>query len=104
VASSAALLLLMARILYRRRETDPVEAVYSVLCKRLAHLGLARAADEGPTAYAARIAASPSLAPPSREAAVEFLRRYSAWRYAPPQPESSARLAATLKSLLLQLR
>ena len=106
VASSAALLLLMARILYRRRETDPVEAVYSVLCKRLAHLhlDLARAPDEGPTAYAARIAASQQLAPPSREAAVEFLRRYSAWRYAPPQPESSARLAATLKSLLSQLR
>ncbi len=104
MASLAVLVLLMARIFYRRRAIDPIEAVYSVLCKRLAHLGLARAADEGPTAYAARIAASPQLAPPSREAAVEFLRRYSAWRYAPPQPDTSARLAATLKSLLSQLR
>jgi transglutaminase-like putative cysteine protease len=104
LASLAVLVLLLARIFYRRRAIDPVEAVYFVLCKRLAHMGLARAADEGPTAYAARIAASERLAPPSREAAVEFLRRYSAWRYAPPQPQSSARLAVTLKSLLSQLR
>lgn len=102
--------LLLARILYLRREIDPIEAVYSSLCKRLAHLhmGLARAADEGPTAYAARIAASQQLAPPSREAAAEFLRRYSAWRYAPPQPGPdplrSRRLAATLKRLLSQVR
>lgn len=102
--SLALLLLLLARIFYRRREIDPIEAVYSELCKRLARMGLARAADEGPTAYAARIAATQQLEPPSREAAAEFLRRYSAWRYAPPQPESHARLAATLKSLLKQLR
>jgi hypothetical protein len=97
-------LLLLARILYRRRAIDPVEAVYSSLCKRLAHLGLARAADEGPTAWAARIAASRQLAPQSSDAAAEFLRRYSAWRFAPPQPETNMRLAATLKSLLSQVR
>ena len=97
-------LLLLARILYLRREIDPVEAVYFSLCKRLAHLGLARAADEGPTAYAARIAATQQLAPPSREAAAEFLRRYSAWRYAPPQPDPGRQLAATLKRLLSQVR
>ncbi|MGI4844688.1 MAG: transglutaminase TgpA family protein [Janthinobacterium lividum] len=96
--------LLLGRILYLRREHDPVEAVYSSLCKRLAHLGLARAADEGPTAYAARIAASQQLAPPSLDAAAEFLRRYSAWRYAPPQPALARQLAATLKRLLSQVR
>jgi transglutaminase-like putative cysteine protease len=100
--------LLVSRILYLRREIDPIEAVYSSLCKRLAHLGLARAADEGPTTYAARIAATQQLAPPSREAAAEFLRRYSAWRYAPPQPGPSQQrhrqLAATLKRLLSQVR
>ena len=106
----ATAVLLVARILYRRREIDPVEAVYSSLCKRLAHLGLVRAADEGPTAYAARIAATQQLAPPSREAAAEFLRRYSAWRYAPPQPPPlsqsmrARQLAAALKSLLSQVR
>src|SRR5690606_16153138 len=101
-------LLLLARILYLRREIDPIEAVYSSLCKRLAHLGLARAADEGPTAYAARIAASQQLAPPSMDAAAEFLHRYSAWRYAPhqpgPDPQRSRQLAATLKRLLSQVR
>ncbi|UVW29882.1 DUF3488 and transglutaminase-like domain-containing protein [Massilia sp. H6] len=97
-------LLLVGRLFLRRREIDPVEAVYSSLCKRLAHLGLARAADEGPTSYAARIAATQQLAPSSREAAAEFLRRYSAWRYAPPQPQATTRLAATLKNLLSQVR
>ncbi|MCC2954559.1 DUF3488 and transglutaminase-like domain-containing protein [Massilia sp. IC2-477] len=104
---AGAAVLLLARILYLRREIDPIEAVYSSLCKRLAHLGLARAADEGPTAYAARIAATQQLAPPSREAAAEILRRYSAWRYAPPQPASAPhgrQLAATLKRLLSQVR
>lgn len=96
--------LLLGRILYLRREHNPVEAVYSSLCKRLAHLGLARAADEGPTAYAARIAASQQLAPPSLDAAAEFLRRYSAWCYAPPQPAPDRQLAATLKRLLSQVR
>jgi hypothetical protein len=102
--------LLLGRILYLRREIDPIEAVYSSLCKRLAYLhpGLVRAADEGPTAYAARIAASQQLAPPSREAAAEFLRRYSAWRYAPPQSgrdlQGPRQLAATLKRLLSQVR
>ncbi len=100
----AAGVLLLGRFLLRRREIDPIEAVYSTLCKRLAHLGLARAADEGPTSYAARIAATQQLAPPSREAAAEFLRRYSAWRYAPPQPETTMRLATILKSLLSQVR
>ena len=96
--------LLIGRFFLLRRERDPVEAVYSALCKRLAHLGLARAADEGPTSYAARIAATQQLAPRSREAAAEFLRRYSAWRYAPPQPQATTRLAATLKNLLSQVR
>ncbi|RZA32698.1 MAG: DUF3488 domain-containing protein [Lysobacteraceae bacterium] len=102
--------LLLGRILYLRREHDPVEAVYSSLCKRLAHLdpSLARAADEGPSAYAARIAATRQLAPPSLDAAAEFLRRYSAWRYAPPQPGPDPlrprQLAATLKRLLSQVR
>ncbi|MCA1858112.1 DUF3488 and transglutaminase-like domain-containing protein [Massilia oculi] len=102
--------LLVLRIFYLRREMNPVEAVYSSLCKRLAQLapGLARAADEGPSAYAARIAATRQLAPSALAAAAEFLRRYSAWRYAPPQPGPPLRrdrqLAAVLKSLLSQVR
>ena len=95
-----------ARILRRRREIDPIDALYSTLCKRLGQAGLPRAQDEGPNAYAARILASApgalALTPHTREAAIAFLRRYSAWRYA--APAADPRLHATLKSLLSQVR
>lgn len=98
----AACALLLLRYMRRRREVDPVDALYSTLCKRLGQLGLARAQDEGPSAYAARVAGADGLAPASRAAAQEFLRRYSAWRYAPPTADP--RLTATLKSYLSQVR
>ncbi|WP_460829533.1 DUF4129 domain-containing transglutaminase family protein, partial [Massilia agilis] len=85
----------------RRRRLDPVDALYSALCKRLGQLGLARAIDEGPSAFAGRVAAS-SLAPRYRAAAGEFLRRYSAFRYG--RHAADANLAPTLKRLLSQLR
>jgi hypothetical protein len=75
------------------------------LCHRLGQLGLPRAPDEGPTAYAARIDAT-ALAPEPKAAAAEFLRRYSAWRYAAPalaQPHG-ANLPTTLKKLLSRVR
>ncbi|WP_020652525.1 transglutaminase TgpA family protein [Massilia niastensis] len=102
VLMACCLMLLLAGILFRRKEINPIDALYWSLCRRLGQLGLARAVDEGPSAYAARVAASSRLAPQSREAAAEFLRRYSRWRYAPPQADP--RLAATLKSLLSQVR
>ena len=96
----------LLKILRRRREIHPIDALYSTLCKRLGQAGLPRARDEGPSAYAARIdgAASGAQALPShtREAAIAFLRRYSAWRYA--APTADPRLLATLKSLLSQVR
>jgi transglutaminase-like putative cysteine protease len=95
-------LLLLWRFFQRRREIDPVDALYSALCSRLARLGLARSADEGPSAYAARIAAAGRLAAPAQAAACEFLAHYSAWRYAPRR--NHAHLATTLKRLLSQVR
>ncbi|WP_312484701.1 transglutaminase TgpA family protein [Massilia timonae] len=100
--TSVALGLALLVFLRRRREIHPVDALYSTLCKRLGQLGLARAQDEGPSAYAARVAGASELAPQTRAAAQEFLRRYSAWRYAPPTTDP--RLTATLKSLLSQVR
>ncbi|MGX4641749.1 transglutaminase TgpA family protein [Massilia sp. SYSU DXS3249] len=97
-----ATVLLLVRTLRRRREIDPIDALYSALCARLARLGLARSADESPSAYAARIAASGQLAPPAAAATAEFLARYGAWRYAPPRQHD--RLAATLKRLLSHVR
>lgn len=97
-----AIVLLLVRTLLRRREIDPVDALYSALCTRLSRLGLARSADEGPQAYAARIRAAGKLGPEALAAAQEFLQRYSRWRYAPRGAD--ARLAATLKRLLSQVR
>lgn len=102
VLAILASLLLLWRFLLRRRETDPVDALYSALCARLARLGLARSADEGPNGYAARIRAAASLAPPAQAAACEFLDRYSAWRYAPRQ--SGTHPTPILKRLLSQVR
>ena len=96
----------LLKILRRRREIHPIDALYSTLCKRLGQAGLPRARDEGPSAYAARIAdattGAHALPPHTREAATAFLRRYSAWRYA--APAADPRLRATLKSLLSQVR
>jgi transglutaminase-like putative cysteine protease len=100
--ASLASVLLLWRFFQRRRASDPIDALYSALCSRLARLGLARSADEGPRAYGARISAAATLAPPAQAAAAEFLGRYSDWRYAPRR--NDAHLAATLKRLLSQVR
>jgi transglutaminase-like putative cysteine protease len=101
----ACALLLMAGKFVRQRRADPVDRLYSALCQRLGQLGLPRAPDEGPTAYAARIDAA-ALAPGPKAAAGEFLRRYSAWRYG-RQPQSQAHgagLLTILKQLLSRVR
>jgi transglutaminase-like putative cysteine protease len=90
-----------AQVLRRRSRLHPVDALYSALCKRLAQLGLPREIDEGPNAFAARVAAS-SLAPQRQAAATEFLHRYSTFRYA--RRPHDATLVTILKRLLSQLR
>jgi transglutaminase-like putative cysteine protease len=108
---SAALLALVCSVLLiagkfsPRGRIDPVDKLYSALCHRLGQLGLPRAPDEGPTAYAARVSAA-ALAPEPKAAAAEFLRRYSAWRYAAPtqsQTQGSG-LPTILKHLLSRVR
>jgi transglutaminase-like putative cysteine protease len=98
----ACAVLLLAGKLSRQGREDPVDRLYSALCHRLGQLGLPRAPDEGPTAYAARIAGA-ALAPEPKAAAAEFLRRYSAWRYAPPQAHGAG-LPTILKDLLSRVR
>jgi hypothetical protein len=97
----AGLAVLLVRTLRLRRRDDPVDALYSALCRRLSQLGLVRAADEGPSAYATRVAAH-DLEPTQRLAATEFLHRYSAYRYGCGAPDPA--LVAILKSLLSQIR
>jgi transglutaminase-like putative cysteine protease len=101
VMAVALLLLWGAHRLRVRRRVDPVDALYSALCKRLAQLGHARQPDEGPTAYAARLARA-NLEPARHIAIAQFLRCYSAYRYGPAAPAPG--LLATMKSLLAQCR
>jgi transglutaminase-like putative cysteine protease len=100
---AAVLLLLAGRKFVRRRRTDPVDALYSALCQRLGQLGLPRAPDEGPTAYAGRVA-SANLPPETSSAAGEFLRRYSAHRYGRGKSGPLPGLLPTLKDLLSRVR
>jgi hypothetical protein len=94
-------LLFLVRKFSQRRKADPIDALYSVLCQRLGQLGLPRAPDEGPTAYAQRLAAA-DLAPETGAAATEFLRRYSAYRYGPQRPGTG--LVPILRDLLSRVR
>jgi transglutaminase-like putative cysteine protease len=94
-------LLLCAKMLRTRGRRDPVDALYWALCRRLGQLGLPRAIDEGPYAFAVRVKAF-GLAPERQAAATEFLRRYGAARYGPPGHD--ANLVPILKRLLSQVR
>jgi transglutaminase-like putative cysteine protease len=87
--------------LRRRSLGDPVDKLYSVLCQRLGQLGLPRAPSEGPNAFAQRVAAS-GLAPQRQAAAIDFLHRYSGYRYG--RDANDDNLIPTLKHLLSQLR
>ncbi len=91
------LLFIVARAIHLRREKDPVDALYSALCLHLAKLGVVRARDEGPTAFAARIAGL-EMAAPRKDAAVRFLQLYSRHKYGPAAPDPA--LVPTLKKLL----
>jgi transglutaminase-like putative cysteine protease len=93
--------LFLVRKFSQRRKADPVDALYSALCQRLGQLGLPRAPDEGPTAYAQRVATA-TLTPATSAAATEFLRRYSAYRYGPQGPGTG--LVPILRDLLSRVR
>ena len=90
-------LIAVARARRLRREIDPVDALYSALSEQLSRHGLRRAPDEGPTAWASRIAAT-DLPPHKKEAILHFLQLVSAHKYGAAAPQAD--LAATLKRLL----
>lgn len=89
--------LYLAHVWRLRRAADPIDALYLALSRQLGLLGLGRGADEGPTAYAQRIAGA-GLAPEKTDALVRFLQLYSRYKYSPQLPDPA--LAATLKKLL----
>jgi len=102
VLAAGALLLLAGIKFAQRRRSDPVDRLYSALCQRLAQRGLPRAPDEAPAAFAARVATA-NLTPDARAAAAEFLRRYSAWRYA-RETAPERHVFNTLQALLSRVR
>ncbi len=92
-----AALLFVARKLHVRRQLDPVDALYSALNVQLGRLGMARAPDEGPNAWAQRLAGT-TLAPEKKDALLRFLQLYSAYKYADRAPDPA--LLSTMKRLL----
>lgn len=79
VLCGIALLALSAWTLRRRRDDDPVRAVWDRLSRRLARRGLARRPHEGPMDYAERVAAArPAVAGEIRAIAAAYARlRYA---------------------------
>ena len=77
----SSLSLVYASLRWRRRYArDPVARAWQYFCARLARRGLARKADEGPLAFAERVAACrPDLA----ASVLEISQRYAALRYGP---------------------
>ncbi len=104
LAALAAIIVLcvVARALHARRQIDPVDALYSALGQQLGRLGMARAPDEGPNAYARRVAAMTNLADARKEAILRFLQLYSAHKYA--ARASDPALVSTMKRLLASSR
>jgi transglutaminase-like putative cysteine protease len=94
-------LLYLARRLQLQRRRDPVDALYSALNAQLARQGMARAPDEGPSAWSLRIGAS-AMAPARKDALQRFLQLYSAHKYADRAPDPA--LVGTLKRLLASIR
>jgi transglutaminase-like putative cysteine protease len=89
-------LLWFGRWLVHRR--DPVVAIWTQLCRRLARAGLPRRSDEGPLAYAQRAA---TRWPQWSERLHRIGETYALLRYGPLDANRNARLAALRASVFL---
>lgn len=97
-----AMLIVAVPLLAGRRNSDPVEALYAVLCKRMERRGFPRNPHEGPRTYAGRLSANAALAPAVQEALQGFLSLYEQTRYGHPASRSDA--LSQLNILLNQIR
>ncbi|MGO4332036.1 transglutaminase TgpA family protein [Cupriavidus sp. M-11] len=97
----AALSLLgLVPLMRRRRETDPVQALYARFCRQLARHGCVRSPSEGPQDFAERAA----LAWPAAARAVhDFNQRYVRLRYGQLAPALRTAELAALRRALRQL-
>ena len=72
----------------RPRRPDAIARSYALLCRKLAHTGLARAPHQGPLAYAEALhAAHPKVG----ASAHGLLEQYVRLRFGPPEPATRAR-------------
>ena len=68
-------------LLIQRERVDPVQAVYRQFCRRMAHLGIARARHQGPRGFSETICAHVTLDAEKKAAAAQFLRCYETLQY-----------------------
>ncbi|MQR02531.1 DUF3488 domain-containing protein [Glaciimonas sp. GS1] len=79
---AVALCAVMLPLLLIARKTDPLDALYSALCKRMAKNGLAKKVHEGPATFRRRLCAPDSpLSPTAKDAVARFLKLYESLRY-----------------------
>ena len=81
------------------RPADRLARAYARLCRKLAHAGIARDADEGPLAYAARIGRS---RPDLMARAQPLLARYAQLRYGPVSGQVAAIATAAFERMVLR--
>jgi transglutaminase-like putative cysteine protease len=99
-AAIAALLLLAYRLRRRLKPgADPLDELYRQFCRQQARRGLARAIDEGPQRYAARLAAS-GVTAERKAALLRFLAIYGAIKYGIAAADEKAAALKQLRRLL----
>ena len=85
----------------RPRRPDAIARAYALLCRKLAHAGLARAPHQGPLAYAEALhAAHPGVA----ASAHGLLEQYARLRYGAPDPGTRAREVEQFARAVRRLR
>jgi hypothetical protein len=77
---------IMLPLTLQQRKRDPVEAVYRLLCDRLARQGFPRDMHEGPREYGRRLTNAGSPLPAAQKAALaRFLQLYETVKYGRPE-------------------
>ena len=104
VAGSVVLALTMLPMLLRRRQRDPVTALYERFCQRMARYGVARPAHIGPRDYSVLIAQHDGLTPTKKTAAAHFLAFYAKVQYGRVSGGRRSNMLAQLRSLLAACR
>jgi len=96
------MLIIAVPLLAGRRGSDPIEALYASLCRRMGRRGFPRHPHEGPRTYANRLLEQSALTPAMHETLRRFLSLYEQTRYG--HPASLADALSQLKTLLNRIR